>query len=263
MSKSEWKELPDWRKPEEYAFMADVAPEVWAWEVLRRNPDYRADWQSRDTLMEMKHYHPPLEATETADQWIARVLLKTDIEPTTMREDLHRAQKWGLQKLYNPEQPFSPSMRFIKPWSDFPRFIFLPDDFYALVEDDETEERLIERVGDTHAIIAFHLARPLGDQIEAAGAMLRSWKAQLKKAGKIKTSGHAGKKGLWLRHLRVLDALRTNPCPSYADIARTLGGDKNKTATLDELNRDGDKFVTAARRMVRGGYLNMLLFKGS
>lgn len=263
MSKSEWKEFPDYRQVEEYGFMENATLETWAWEVLRRNDDYRSDWQSRGEIAKMTHYHPPLAKAETKDEWMRRMSITPALDPITMREDLYRAQKWGVEELYDPEQPFSPSMHFIKPWSDFPRFIFLPENFYALVEDDETEERLIERVGDAHAVIGFHLERPLGDQLKDAEAMLRSWKEQLKMAGKIKTSGHAGKKDKWLRHLRVLDALRLNPPASYAEIALALGGIKNKGAPLPDLNRDGDKLVTAARRMERGGYRNMLLFKGS
>ena len=34
---------PDWRDAESYAYTRDLTPEGWAWEFLRRNPEYRAE----------------------------------------------------------------------------------------------------------------------------------------------------------------------------------------------------------------------------
>jgi hypothetical protein len=36
--------MPDWRHAEDYAFTADLTRHQWAWEFLRRNPDYRRQW---------------------------------------------------------------------------------------------------------------------------------------------------------------------------------------------------------------------------
>ena len=36
----------DWTDPRDYAFTADLDPRQWAWEFLRRNPDYQAEWQA-------------------------------------------------------------------------------------------------------------------------------------------------------------------------------------------------------------------------
>ena len=34
----------DWRNPDDYAFTRDLSPELWAWQFLRRNPEYRKDY---------------------------------------------------------------------------------------------------------------------------------------------------------------------------------------------------------------------------
>jgi len=34
----------DWRNPDDYSFTQDLSPELWAWQFLRRNPDYRKDY---------------------------------------------------------------------------------------------------------------------------------------------------------------------------------------------------------------------------
>lgn len=34
----------DWRNPEDYRFCEDLSPQLWAWQFLRRNPDYHKDY---------------------------------------------------------------------------------------------------------------------------------------------------------------------------------------------------------------------------
>ncbi len=36
---------PDWRDPSAYSFTFNLSRERWAWEFLRRNPGYIADWE--------------------------------------------------------------------------------------------------------------------------------------------------------------------------------------------------------------------------
>jgi hypothetical protein len=38
--------MPDWKSAEDYAFTTALTPEGWAWEFLRRNADYSADFAS-------------------------------------------------------------------------------------------------------------------------------------------------------------------------------------------------------------------------
>ncbi len=258
MLKSKGNELPDWTNPEDYAFLDHAKPEVWAWEFLRRNHDYREDWKKYGGKQDVYHYEPPKHDDETKRQWMSRAVHELDVDPIMTRKDLLIAHKWGVQSLYDPLLPHHPRMCFIKPWGDFPRFIFLPDDFYSLVDDDE---RGFQRVTDDYAIIAFRIARPHGDQIKAAEKMLKLWKAELKKTGRIKPEGHGNKKDKWLRHIRVLDARRSEPPVTYAKIALAFGGKKSANKTQEELNDEGEGFVVSARQMMRGGYRKILLFK--
>jgi hypothetical protein len=43
MSKKE--SVPDWRSPAAYAYLNDLDPAGFAWEFLRRNPDYRRNFR--------------------------------------------------------------------------------------------------------------------------------------------------------------------------------------------------------------------------
>ena len=44
MSKKE--SVPDWRSPAAYAYLNDLDPAGFAWEFLRRNPDYRRNFRN-------------------------------------------------------------------------------------------------------------------------------------------------------------------------------------------------------------------------
>ena len=36
----------DWRNPDNYGYIESLSSSGWAWEFLRRNPKFQADWQS-------------------------------------------------------------------------------------------------------------------------------------------------------------------------------------------------------------------------
>ena len=38
---------PDWRDPASYDYTRDLTREGWAWEFLRRNPNYRKSWRDQ------------------------------------------------------------------------------------------------------------------------------------------------------------------------------------------------------------------------
>jgi hypothetical protein len=38
--------VPDWRSAAAYAYLNDLTPAEYAWEFLRRNPNYRSDYRT-------------------------------------------------------------------------------------------------------------------------------------------------------------------------------------------------------------------------
>jgi len=261
MSKSDWKELPDWTKPGDYAFLNDAALAVWAWEFLRRNDDYRQDWSDIATKKYRYHYSPPMLAGEDEGQWAARAMYELDVDHIKTLYRKYIAKKWGVQQCYDPNLPYHPSIGFIKPGSEFPRLILMPDEFDALVVTEETDS--IPHVAYDYAVIAFDIKRSFGKQVEAAAARFQQRKQYLQKHKLVKPDGHGNKAHKWIRHIRVLDALRSTPRPTAAIIAKTLGGKKSVDATKEQQFKEGDKFVSTARAMMNGGYRKILLSKGT
>src|SRR5688572_28877945 len=114
MSKSEWKELPEWTKPEEYAFLEGATPQVWAWEFLRRNAEYREDWKRYAENKASFYYCPPKNDHENDKRWMARVVSTSNADPVKTRMDLHIANKWSLGQLHRPDLPYTPAIHFMK-----------------------------------------------------------------------------------------------------------------------------------------------------
>jgi hypothetical protein len=52
----------DWTRPQDYAFTAGLDAAQWAWEFLRRNPRYQAEWRAFDVVwrdLEARYGRPP------------------------------------------------------------------------------------------------------------------------------------------------------------------------------------------------------------
>lgn len=62
-------------------------PSDWAWEFLRRNPDYRSDWQA------------------SVPRRLAHVTLKDGTRLLRLRRRYPRAERWGLYAFANPSVP--------------------------------------------------------------------------------------------------------------------------------------------------------------
>ena len=62
-------------------------PSDWAWEFLRRNPDYRTDWQA------------------SAPRRLAHVTLKDGTRLLRLRRRYPRAERWGLYAFTDPSVP--------------------------------------------------------------------------------------------------------------------------------------------------------------
>jgi transcriptional regulator len=69
---------PDWRDPASYDYTRDLTREGWAWEFLRRNPNYRKSWRDQADP----------EATDRAKKGKARVAAPAVVSAA--------AAAWGL-----------------------------------------------------------------------------------------------------------------------------------------------------------------------
>ena len=195
MSNFDWKELPNWLNEDEYGWLENASPQVWAWEFLRRNSQYRDDWKKLLSLktelgsgwgsnnQSLVHV-PPMIATETESQWIARILSQNQ-DPVKMRFDVYAAHRWQLQELFDPTKPYQHGVKFKKPTFGVVR-IFDREGFESFLEDETLDDGTeIQRLKNDKAAFVFDLTRPLEPQCIEALEVLRPWKIKMLQAARI------------------------------------------------------------------------------
>ena len=217
-----------------YAYCATLTCDQWAWEFLRRNPDYRRDYRTfiaiwhaleadygvppnrdfRRWKEDQRAYGPLPGETElgspTGESCIAeddRVLLECWV-----------GAKWGFYKFpLDPERTIPPGPGELS-WRP-PPAPSAPADGYRLD-------------------ICFDLSLPLPPQLEAAKFRLISRAAELRRQGLAAPMTVANQRTRWTEMLRLLDG----------------------RATPDEQD---EGLLPVAQAMVQGGYLDILRLQPS
>ena len=210
-SESGWRK-PKWKKRKSYAYTEEFNNAQWAWEFLRRNPDYRKDWKS---------WHAP-NAPVTDDQ--VRHLAEISGFSTVTKENVRAAladvgaKKWHLAFACNPFYPVSSGL---SPWDIGTR----PWEPIMLSKHESLEGfKWLLRRGPHVQAFALALDRPMDRQIDWLKRMIGEYQ---KKHGidiKAVPGSHQEK---WELYLRVLDARAAGA--TYGQIALKLYGDSQKT----------------------------------
>lgn len=114
---------PDWQNASTYEYTETLNLEGWAWEFLRRNPEYKAEWAEylkKKTKLEKIygkiaswktkkleaepmawHYDPPKNPGESDHVWRMRCIAEGgNPDRTLIMKGL--AKKWGLRQMHDP-----------------------------------------------------------------------------------------------------------------------------------------------------------------
>jgi hypothetical protein len=266
MSKSKWKELPDWQNEADYAFLDEAPMTVWAWEALRRHEEYRKDWEEFQASLagnsgkQLVYYDPPKPPEWTQQHWLNHVVSK-NLEPKITTESQMRANKWGLREMIDPSQPYKRAHGFRLFGGGFPHQVQNMEDFEPMIEViDHGDGFETQDVIQNRAIAAFNMTRPLKPQMDMLLEHLERKQMQLVSAGVLLVEElDTGFKGaLFKRHLRSLDARRSLPRPSLSKIAALIDPKTNAGKDNTALNKVGTRYVTQAKKMA-ASYRNMLI----
>lgn len=254
--------LPDWRDPSQYHDHGDDAT-MWAWEFMRRNPDYHADWDS----LGIGHTESPA-ADDTAFHIDARLVPLG--EPSALVLEARRlGEKWGL--FHGPIE--DPAHR--RPvGSHGPVFsgpgILGREDLGTVEQWGGWREVLTpERVA-----VVFDMRQSVPHQWTAAKVHLQARQRELIERGAIVAkTGRAQDRKLYRRYLRLLDADAAGAKPRA--IAKALMREpsppgkaapwpwrdpkgQNDSEALREAAATVSHALAAAKKMVARGYLDIL-----
>ncbi len=176
--------MPDWENPNDYVFADANRPARWVWEFLRRNPEYRADFEALRG-----------RAQKRAAQLMADcgVRLSRPLSPYTKSFGRRWRLKDGIQ---NPDCDAVPEFLFPEPvqplLNEVARYFYPPkQDGYA-----------VQR--PSFAVLVFSLTASLGEQLDGAELLLQ----KLQKQRDIHP--HHSRRSLTVKtfptYLRLLDA---------------------------------------------------------
>jgi len=253
--------MPDWRKPADYPFPKDRPVHYWAWEFLRRNPDYRKDWDGALSRF--------LEGTEPI-----MLSAHASFDPNAPDFYLPVAEKdkwslgWGLVNP-NTDRP-----RFLSLAISYGKASFVPDvnqlapgwviDRLPITDAPEYLPAVI-RVGNVNFFraelvqrepnglrypwVVFDLELLLQPQIDRALKMLKD--IQVRREIKPRNIKHHLE--LWPRYLRLLDADLDKRTPKQ--IAKALEKEEDG---IDE-KRVWDQLQAARKLTKPDGYLTIVL----
>lgn len=239
---------PNWRDPDDYAFTADLCPEQWAWEFLRRNPDYRREWADfRDTWQALEAaYGRPPERDFQAWQHDPRayVVVGQDEGAGDCRVDEDRVliecalgARWGFYKFPLDPACDRPLIGEQLSWREVPQGVrrLGPDATVYLGNDPA-------RIG-----LGFDLDLPLREQLERAKRYLLATQRSRMRDGAVRLRTVASLWSDWQRYLRCLDGLEQGA--TEPELVRALGRDAGALAAD----------CREAQHLRDGGYRDILL----
>lgn len=185
------KSMPDWKQARDYAFTKNLTVEGWVWEFLRRNPDYRKDFEAtvqgeQAHLKGRKAGFPPWSIPSSM----------LDAKGMTPRDQM--ALEWRMKPGYLPDPASDSGYRELSP--AFP--VLLRDEGEArqfFVPLDRRDDTYPVREGN--AVLVFNLRISIEPQLKSARQHLKYLKIRVKKQ-----SGKNFMPARFRLYLRLLDA---------------------------------------------------------
>jgi hypothetical protein len=258
----------DWREPADYAFTENLTPTGWAWEFLRRNPEYRADWKavaavlkkhgpisklkpwppqrgpiSKLTNRKLLHFDPPPQNGETVADWYGRCA-HTGREPYLGSITVGRARRWGLARMYDPSSDEVGNAKFLS-----------VNPARLVPARDELNDVLLPRPDEFYGFAVYDLSAPLPGQLAWVKRELEGRQRAMRKAG-LSVPDPKLFKGKWRDYLRVLDAHLTGE--KLGVIGAVLWPWATKNSDPEYRRARARDTLQAAQRMAQIGYRDVL-----
>jgi hypothetical protein len=237
--------MPDWHRPEAYDFTVHLTREQWAWEFLRRNPDYRREWAAFDATwraLETAYGSPP-HRDFPAWRQDPRAWVQSSASPDgACRVDQDKVlvecalgSRWGFHKFPPDPAADDPIGAGLLAWREV-----APDGVREIgpcdLADLDSDPALL--------VLGFDLSRPLRGQIEQAKRHLQMVQRRRVREGAVTLATVAGLRAEWTGALRLLDAEAAG------------AGPYELAALCDGESADGP--LAQAHRLRELGYLEIL-----
>lgn len=232
----------NWRNPAEYPDPEQSPPERWAWEFLRRNSEYLADY--RRLCEDGRFYVIPGDANDipygelglkvpaTADEeeaaFMAMFQSQEDGRPNLVGQ---LEFKWGVKPIASPRVADAWKWLSMRPAvvsthlpEEFGRTLRVP------IDGRETLIQVVKIFGpggfatklrDSELLVRIDVAGPIEDQLKTAEWLLKLYRERRK----IRPYAERERRDLLAVYLRLLDARQEVPRPGWGKLADVLSGE--------------------------------------
>ncbi len=233
--------MRQWDKAQDYAYTQELDARQWAWEFLRRNADYQADWawfQSCWSALEYDYGRAPQRDFQRWKQ-DARAFRENDAGDRLLIE-CWMGERWGLAKF--PPNPQHDALQLGEAlgWRHRPvnsRLLFAGDPLPA--------------TDSLHRVLDFDLGLPIAPQLEAARRTLAAQLQALRHGGAAVPHNVKNQASSWRSCLRILDA-HVAGASTQAMAACLCEGNEEQLGLLRQ----------KARALSTSGYLELLRLDG-
>lgn len=269
----------DWKSEADYEYLEVLEPAGWAFEFLRRNPEYQADYETITAIEAAltKQYGPcednreawrqdgkswicvpPIKDGQSLKQWQVTASLSSSHPSRTWYLDWYKA-RWGLTNQFpDPSCPAVPAPKFnaLDEFPLFPKYAEVGEFFLG----DDCDGNQMRGT----AVVVFDLWRPIKEQIKIAGVQLvtrakehmaeekMAYGTDTKPQLKAHKPGNAILK--YRQYLRTLDAAASGAEPK--EIAAVIYGlEDNTSASGYNASKRGTEKVRAAQAVAKFRYL--------
>lgn len=250
--------MPRWQHPQDYAYTDSLESSGWAWEFLRRNPDYRHDFDecvSRDKAWvnagggrDNAHaiFDPPKKRGESTSVWRARVVIRGGVgTPRPIRPSVYYAKKWGLVVMTNPSGDSAPTFTS----SGHPRLLRHcdVDELFNYPEPYDDEDPGPDWASQDGPVRAFtlDLRKPLDPQIAALRPLFALEKDRA--ADSIETERVRFEPDRWTSLLRLLDAKHLDV--SASDICEFVYSEYATNHDYSEVGKEINRRFNQAKQL--------------
>jgi hypothetical protein len=240
--------VPDWKDAATYGYTKSYTKSLhfhcWAWEFLRRNPEYRKDFQhwcsiraeveskhgpisrlsrnQRSKIAELLHYSPPRCAGEDDQAWYQRCFAE-NVDPWKLALNVALGRKWGLYDLYDPDSHDCRHVKFR------PRRTVLVTTSLEQVVEDAMVLKTFDGIGAAsgqakrgrrNVYARIDLSRDLSPQLGQVKREVAALQKLMRRESGLAVKITKAFSKNWQSYLRVLDARSSNA--KWKEIAKCL-----------------------------------------
>lgn len=266
--------MRDWTNREDYAFTEHLSMERWAWEFLRRNPDYQTEW--KEEMPAGLSYFDSLRKAVRKDGPHGLAPCLSEIKPDDVYTRIWAfgvaLQAEQLQEIDKNHPSFCfPSKKARKNWHilgyvnpeqdnpDTEKALIFVDTYsrYCTPTISREDTAMVHNFRKTEFAYPFDLRFPLKDQFKKAGQVLR--KKQTELGYPIRRPERPIKPDdIWTRYLRILDAYEAGA--KRREIAGVIFEKEHNVypeyTASDKVRKSYDR---AKKLCTPDGYLNSIL----